>query len=379
MVTGDDSLIIEFLPDLISNYKSWVKNYRDINGLFWLSDARDGGEVSAATADLKTDTHYRLNINSFMFAEANTISQIAKYLGKHEIATQFKQEAEKLRKLIHLKLWDADSEFYKVALRVKNPDTLLSLATVREQYGYMPWYIEALDPPQEYTVAWKQLINPKGFYAPFGPTTAEQRHPVFKISYEGHECQFNGPSWPLTTSFTLTGLTNVINRNANEGLDIAWLKDAWIKTFSCYVNSHHIKLENGKVIPWIDENLNPFTGDWIARTRLKTWENGTWSDRKGGIERGKDYNHSTFCDLVITGLVGFRPSTANSFTIFPLVPPEIDYFAIDKLKYHGKMVSIVYDRKGEQFHLGKGFRIYIEDKEVYNADHLPKQPVKFVI
>ncbi len=58
--------------------------------------------------------------------------------------------------------------------------------------------------------------------------------------------------------------------------------------------------------PWIDEDLNPLTGDWIARSRLKIWQNGTWSAEKGGVERGKDYNHSTFCDLVITGLVGLR-------------------------------------------------------------------------
>ena len=27
------------------------------------------------------------------------------------------------------------------------------------------------------------------------------------------------------------------------------------------------KIEN---VPWIDEKLNPFTGDWIFRTRLKS-------------------------------------------------------------------------------------------------------------
>ena len=35
--------------------------------------------------------------------------------------------------------------------------------------------------------------------------------------------------------------------------------------------------EDGRMVPWIDENINPFTGDWISRTRLKGWEAGTWS------------------------------------------------------------------------------------------------------
>ncbi len=52
-------------------------------------------------------------------------------------------------------------------------------------------------------------------------------------------------------------------------------------------------------VPWIDENLHPDRPDWIARTMVR---------REGGIrERGKDYNHSTFCDLVVTGLCGFVP------------------------------------------------------------------------
>jgi hypothetical protein len=29
--------------------------------------------------------------------------------------------------------------------------------------------------------------------------------------------------------------------------------------------------------------------------------------RQQPVERGKDHNHSTFCDLIISGLVGIRP------------------------------------------------------------------------
>ena len=54
-------------------------------------------------------------------------------------------------------------------------------------------------------------MDPQGFQAPFGPTTAERRHPGFAVSYEGHECQWNGPSWPFATSVTLTALANVLN------------------------------------------------------------------------------------------------------------------------------------------------------------------------
>ncbi|MFQ6929240.1 MAG: MGH1-like glycoside hydrolase domain-containing protein [Parabacteroides merdae] len=32
----------------------------------------------------------------------------------------------------------------------------------------------------------------------------------FKVAYEGHECQWNGPSWPYATSMTLVGLANFV-------------------------------------------------------------------------------------------------------------------------------------------------------------------------
>jgi len=55
-----------------------------------------------------------------------------------------------------------------------------------------------------------------------------------------------------------------------------------------------------------------------------------WPEGKGGQERGKDYNHSTFCDLVISGLIGLRPQDGNTVTVNPLVPQEQwDWFCLD--------------------------------------------------
>ena len=95
------------------------------------------------------------------------------------------------------------------------------------------------------------------------------------------------------------------------------------------------------MVPWIDENLNPLTGDWIARMRLKSRKNGnTWDATKGGEERGKDYNHSTFCDLVINGLIGLRPQADNTVVVNPLLPEgRWDYFCLDQIWYHAVPVD----------------------------------------
>ena len=94
-------------------------------------------------------------------------------------------------------------------------------ADVRELHGYTPWYFNL--PDADKTDAWKQLMDPKGFYAPFGPTTAEQRHPKFAVSYSGHECQWNGPSWPYATAVTLTAMANLLNGPTQDAVTLQGL------------------------------------------------------------------------------------------------------------------------------------------------------------
>ena len=63
--------------------------------------------------------------------------------------------------------------------------------------------------------------------------------------------------------------------------------------------------------------------------------------QKGGKDRGRDYNHSTFNDLIITGLVGLRPRMDHRLEINPLVPEgSLDYFCLDHVRYHDRDLTI---------------------------------------
>ena len=110
---------------------------------------------------------------------------------------------------------------------------------------------------------------------------------------------------------------------------------------------------------------------------LKNWQDGTWSSEKGGIERGKDYNHSTFCDLVITGLIGLRPQPDNSIIVNPLLPDNRwDYFCLDNILYHGKIVTIFYDKTGKKYKRGKGLYVLVNGKIVAKSDTIEKLKIK---
>ena len=364
MVTLDRKPLLDLLPDLIENYKMWETGWDwngyhiggRKNGLFYTIDDRDGGEFSVGGHG------FRPTLNSFMYGDAMAISKISKLAGIREQEKEYRSKAFKIKNLVQNKLWDSESQFFKVL-----PEEGSELSDARELYGYTPWYFNM--PDSGYEKAWKHLIDREGFYSPYGPTFLEQRHPEFKISYEGHECQWNGPSWPLATCNVLTSLANLLN-NYNQNV-IG--KEEYFKTLQSYTNSHKLEREDGKIVPWIDENLNPFNGDWISRTRLKSWEKGTWSTEKGGRERGKDYNHSTYNDLIITGLVGLRPRSDDIVEINPLIPVEKwDYFCLDNVLYHRKILTIVWDKTGKKYNRGKGFMVYVDNKLMIHNDKIKK-------
>ncbi len=348
-----DSTIINLFPDLVKNYQAWEKGWiknghfigKNPDGLFSTFDDRDGMEMQISGSGK------RPTINSYMFAEAIALSEFAKIRGNAALSKVFLAKADSLQVLVNALLWDKKAGFYKT--RSENKD---EFANVRELQGYTPWYVNLPPKNKGYEKAWEFIKSDVGFNAPYGLTTAEQNHPKFNISYVGHECQWNGPVWPFATSITLKALANVINNYAQGTVT----KDDFFNQFTKYSNSHRKVLENGKIVPWIDENLNPYTGDWISRTRLEKWENGTWSAQKGGVERGKDYNHSTYCDILISDLIGLKPQLDHSVVINPLVPDNTwDWFCLDGIQYQGKTLTILYDRYGTKYGKGTGFFVYV--------------------
>ena len=366
VVTGDHKLPDMLLDDFVANYRAWEQGWQypygdqgprigqRENGLFFTLDGCDGGEVSIGGHG------FRPLLNSAMFGEATAIASVARRAGRGDLAREFGDKAARIKQLIQTRLWDREAAFFKVL-----PEDESRLADVRELYGYAPWFFNLPDPG--YERGWSQLMDPRGFCAPFGPCFAEQRHPQFVISYEGHECQWNGPSWPMSTSIVLTALANLLN---NYDQASATVED-YFRTFLIYAGSHRLVLEDGKEVSWIDENLNPFTGDWIARTRLKSWTDGGWDEGKGGRERGKDYNHSTYCDLVITGLVGLRPREDDVVEINPLIPPERwDYFCLDAVPYHGRILTIIWDCEGNRYGHGAGLQLWVNGRRMAQRNNI---------
>jgi hypothetical protein len=130
----------------------------------------------------------------------------------------------------------------------------------------------------------------------------------------------------------------------------------YFDAFLTYVRSQH---REGK--PFIGEYLDEKTGQWL---RFKS-------------DRSYYYNHSSFADLVITGLVGLRPRADDVLEVNPLLPDNTwAWFCLDGVNYHGRNLTILWDAKGDHYRKGAGLTILANGKVLAQSPKLGKLTTK---
>ena len=325
-VDGRRNWLLSLLPALEWEYNHWYTTHRRDNGLYWQADVQDAMEETISGGRRKK--YMRPSINSYMYGNAVALSRTEALAGHADKARQYQAQADSLQQLVKQWLWNDRHQFFET----HRAD---SSANVREAIGFMPWYTGLVTSEATYGVAWRQVADPEGFSAPRGLTTAERRHPEFRSHGVG-KCEWDGAVWPFATSQTLTALANYLNSSPSPVVS----DSVYFAELEKYVQCH-----SHRGLPYIGEYLDEVTGYWL----------------KGDQERSRYYNHSTFCDLIITGLCGLRPRADATIEVNPLVPVgKWDYFCIDNVRYHGHDLTIVWDRDGSRYHVGRGLRVYID-------------------
>jgi hypothetical protein len=337
LVDDDASYIIDLYPDLKADYSRWEQEQRLKNGLFWQFDVRDGMEEQISGG--RNVKNARPTINSYMFGNARALSKIAGMTGDKAASALFQAKADTLKKLIKEKLWNPESQFFET---VKENG---SFAKVREEIGFIPWYFDL--PEKKHEQAWAQVKSEQGFLAPYGLTTAERNHPQFR-THGCCNCEWDGAIWPFATSQTLTAMANWINQGEKSVVN----DSVYFRLLELYVESQY---KRGR--PYVGEYLDEVTGYWL----------------KGEEERSRYYNHSTFNDLIITGLIGLRPRADQQIELNPLIPEgKWNWFCLDNILYHGKTVTIFWDKDGSKYGRGKGLVVLVDGREVGRSAHLQR-------
>ncbi|MBR5586447.1 MAG: hypothetical protein IKW02_00630 [Clostridia bacterium] len=331
---NDFSFGIKNIDLLVKYYETTAKEHGTPSGLFWSIDGNDAMECSISGTNVKHEREkgVRPTLNSYMAANAFAISEFAKRAGDSELSEKYFAEYKKIKEKINEILWDGS--FYKAIhtgeFETPSISDIPPERNAKELIGYIPWCFNLAPDGRE--KAFRELKNTDGFATQFGFTTAEQRHPRYLYETE-HECMWNGYIWPFATSQVLSAACNLLE-NYNQDV----LKDReFCDMLKIYAQSHTLT-ENGKTVCWIDEAKDPRTDIWSCREILK---NDGWKPERGGKERGKDYNHSTFCDLVLGGLLGIK---ANQGEI-SVSPKFIGDFKVDNLWIGGEKYKIVCENR----------------------------------
>lgn len=343
LITGDKNFVISQLDNLVKQYRGWDNHFDSNMGLYWQVPVWDATEFTAASYQSPSGDAYhggagfRPTINAYQYGDARAIAAIAALNGDTTLQREYEQRAAALQQAIQSHLWNSDKQFFMH----RDRDYQQKLLQDREIMGFLPWMFNM--PSSNFSTApFKQLMDSQGFSSNFGPTTLEQRSSWYMHEADGC-CRWDGPSWPFATAQTLTAVETLLHeyqQNTITSSDYANLLETYAKTL----------YKNGK--PYVAEAHHPSEDRWIY----------------DGRDHSEDYNHSTFVDNVLAGLLGLRGQPDNSLTIRPLVPSSWTYFAVENLAYHGRSITVLWDQSGTRYNKGKGMQVFIDGTLVTHRD-----------
>jgi hypothetical protein len=363
-VHPDRPFAVGLLPDLKANYEGWEeRHFVPEVGLFWQTGHDDGMEFninSRQTEDIvRGAPGFRPSLNAYLWADALAIARIANLAGDPATAEAYRTKAAGLKEILLTRLWDEKRQFFfPLSQRDETAEGHMVKALTlthqsgrhagspygRELIGYIPWQFGLPDAGRGYEPAWRKLIDPEAFAAPFGPTTVERRDPMFHLSETC--CWWSGHSWPYATSQTLKALANVlqgVDQNAVSRADYLRLLDTFART--------HRK--DGR--PYLAEACHPDTGSFAGHD---------------GYNHSEHYFHSSYCDLVITGLVGLVPRDDDRLELRPLAPSDWPYFALANVPYRGLTLAIYWDKDGSRYGLGQGLTVLADGQPIARSPGL---------
>lgn len=371
-VHRDEAFTKDLLGDLVKNFEGWEKRqFVSQAGLFWQVGHDDGMEFNIASRQtrdiLRGAQSFRPSFNAYMWADAQAIARIADLAGDRPVAETFRGKAEVVKTMVQSQLWDPKREFFLIKFKNDEsnekdfPGKPVKAGTLiyqdgpfagspegRELIGYVPWQFNLPDPGFE--AAWKFLMSTNHFFAPFGPCFVGRNDPMFLLKKSC--CWWSGQSWPYANTQTLKALANLL-QNYPQGVIS---RADYFHLLRIYALTHR---KDGK--PYIAEAANPFTGSWEGHD---------------GYNHSEHYFHSGFCDLIITGLAGVKPRDDDTFEVDPLAPADWPWFALDDLPYHGRRMSIIWDRDGTRYGLGAGMTILADGKPIATSKTLGKISAK---
>lgn len=351
LVNPDKKFITSQLTDMIRIYNAWDDHYDPVKHLYFVEPISDATEytISSILASGGKDGFrgggaFRPSINTYMYANAIAIANVAVLNGDTITANKFLGKAKDLKTHFQNSMWNEKLQHFTDRYELTNRYVKYwDFIPGRELVGYVPWAFNLPDDDKKFNQAWSHLIDSTELNGKYGLRTVEPSFPYYMRQYRYDkatglkECQWNGPSWPFQTTQVLMGMANLFHNYHQNIIGSA----EYVTQLDKYAAQHFYK-DSLNIL----EDYNPDKPEPIV-----------YID-----ERSEHYNHSGFDNLIISGLCGVVPQANNSVQIKPIISEEISYFCLQNVLYHGHSLTVVYDRDGDKYKLGAGLKVIIDGR-----------------
>jgi hypothetical protein len=260
----------------------------------------------------------RPSVNAYGYANLKSLENLYQLNSNFSKSRHYSSLANSIQKQTLNVLWNKEDAFFNTLSAGDNAYGIQDFeARVRESVGYTPWYFNMVpkEDSEKYNLAWEMLSSEKGFNNRKGMTTAERQHPY----YNEQAFAWNGRGWPFQNSIVYKGYANYL-RNYKNNISEA---DKMVL---------HEQIEK---LTAMHGSKEPNIGEWYIPSDGETF---------GGE---KDYFHSTYPDIIIEDLLGFKASHDNTFSLQPLLAKgKWDYVYLGNLRYHDRDIDILWKKNG---------------------------------
>ena len=362
-VAPDNGLLRIWTPALMANVDGWLARYdADDDGLL-LVDSHwwTGMEWQPSffafhewDKDLQDQKLERVDLTAYVYGSAKNLARMLTATGDAANAKKYDAIASKIHDAVAGHMWDEETGyFYSIA-----PDTH-EKAGVKEVVGVYPWYFSMFRGEPEYVKAWAALVDPGQLWTPWPVASASQECPAYSQDELFHDkhvggCMWNGPTWPHANSLVLSAMAAALRENKNAPVD---------------ASHFHALLQSFTLAQFKDQDLTyPWTGEYY------NGDTGVWRTAE------RDYNHSTYLDVIIADWAGLRPRSDDVIEVQPIIDPNDETgFIVDGIRYHNHDVTIAFHpsvASAEPYDQRRGLRIYVDGHLVHHDPTASPRPVR---
>jgi len=375
LVHPDLAFLSQVVEKLAANVRGWQRQFdRDGDGLlevdshwwtgmeyqpsfFFFSDYKVSKDFDQPAVQVSLE---RVDLTAYNYGNAVAVARIYGRLGQPAKAKEFDDLAAKIAGAVLAKMWRPDKQYF-YSLRALDD----RVADVKEVIGVYPFYFGMVPWGKGYEPAWASILDPGQFWTKWPVASASHECPAYsQTNWPGDGramgCMWNGPTWPHANSLVMSAMARTLRATRDQKVSGSPLarEHLW-ELFSSFTRAQFRNQDLDH--PWTGEFYNGDTGEW------KTAE--------------RDYNHSTWLDILIPDLLGLVPRDDEVVEIDPLLPGDaLSFFILDGQRYHGRDLTIVWDAptpgSPDRFGDGrKGLDLYVDGRLAARSPDLARLQV----